>query len=72
MLTKSEGLQLYRSLLLIRLAEESIRSHYHLDEMKTPVHLGIGQEAIPVGVCHCLPKNAVTFGHTAITHCIWR
>ncbi|TKB66561.1 MAG: thiamine pyrophosphate-dependent dehydrogenase E1 component subunit alpha [Nitrospira sp.] len=62
MLTKSEGLQLYRSLLLIRLTEEAIRSHYHLDEMKTPVHLGIGQEAIPVGVCHCLPKNAVTFG----------
>jgi acetoin:2,6-dichlorophenolindophenol oxidoreductase subunit alpha len=62
MLTKSEGLHLYRSLLLIRLAEEAIRSHYHRDEMKTPVHLGIGQEAIPVGVCHCLPKNAVTFG----------
>jgi TPP-dependent pyruvate/acetoin dehydrogenase alpha subunit len=62
MLTKVEGIELYRKLLLIRLAEEAIRSNYHQNHMKTPVHLGIGQEAIPVGVCHGLPKNAVTFG----------
>jgi pyruvate dehydrogenase E1 component alpha subunit len=61
-LTKDEGLKLYRKLVLIRCAEEAIRLHYHANDMKTPVHLGIGQEAIPVGVCHCLPKNAATFG----------
>ena len=32
------------------------------DEMKTPVHLGIGEEAIPVGVCHCLPPGTKAFG----------
>lgn len=62
MLTRDEGLKLYRKLLLIRRAEEAIRGCYHQNDMKTPVHLGIGQEAIPVGVCHCLPAGAATFG----------
>lgn len=62
MLTKVEGLALYRKLLLVRLAEEAIRTSYHENDMKTPVHLGIGQEAIPVGVCHGMPDNLVTFG----------
>lgn len=61
-MTKKDGLKLYRKLLLIRRAEEAIRSQYPDNEIKTPVHLGIGQEAIPVGVCHCLPRNATTFG----------
>jgi TPP-dependent pyruvate/acetoin dehydrogenase alpha subunit len=62
MLTKDQGLVLYRKLLLVRRAEEAIRSRYHENDMKTPVHLGIGQEAIPVGVCHCLPAGAAAFG----------
>lgn len=53
---------LYRRLLLARLCEERIRQEYAKDEMKTPVHLGIGQEAIPVGVSHCLPKGTRSFG----------
>ncbi len=57
-----EMLLLYRKLLLVRLCEERIRQEYDKDEMKTPVHLGIGQEAIPVGVCHCLPKGTRSFG----------
>lgn len=55
-------LGLYRKLLLARLAEEKIREEYHKDEMKTPVHLGIGGEAIPVGVWHCLKEGTKTFG----------
>ena len=55
-------MELYRKLLLVRRAEEKIRSEYDKDEMKTPVHLGIGQEAIPVGVCHALPPGTKTFG----------
>ena len=62
MLNRPQGLALYRKLLLIRRAEEAIRHHYHENDMKTPVHLGIGQEAIPVGVCHGLPAEAATFG----------
>ena len=53
---------LYRELILARCAEEKIRDEYFKDEMKTPVHLGVGQEAIPVGVLHCLPEGTKTFG----------
>ncbi len=59
---RAEALQLYRTLLLARRAEEAIRDEYGSDDMKTPVHLGIGQEAIPVGVCHTLPPATKTFG----------
>jgi TPP-dependent pyruvate/acetoin dehydrogenase alpha subunit len=61
-LNKGEGLRLYRTLTLIRRAEEAIRLHYGEDDMKTPVHLSIGQEAIPVGVCHVLPEGSPMFG----------
>jgi pyruvate dehydrogenase E1 component alpha subunit len=44
-------LRLYRSMLRIRKLQLRIESLYHLDEMKTPVHLCIGQEAVAVGVC---------------------
>lgn len=58
----NEELTLYRKLLLIRLCEEKIRQEYFKDEMKTPVHLGIGGEAIPLGVCHSLPPSTQAFG----------
>jgi pyruvate dehydrogenase E1 component alpha subunit len=61
-LPKAEALALYRSLLLARRAEELIRQEYGRDEMKTPVHLSIGQEAIVVGVCRALPPGTKTFG----------
>lgn len=60
--TAQEELPLYRTLILARLAEEKIREEYFKDEMKTPVHLGIGQEAIPIGVCSCLPPGTKVFG----------
>ena len=59
---RSEALALYRTLILARLAEERIRQEYAKDGMKTPVHLGLGQEAIPVGVCSVLPPGTKTFG----------
>ena len=59
---RAEALGLYRTLLLARRAEEAIREEYGSDEMKTPVHLGVGQEAISVGVCHALPPATKTFG----------
>ncbi len=60
--SREEALTVYRRLLLARLAEEAIRREYPHDEMKTPVHLGIGQEAIPIGVCHSLPRSSKLFG----------
>jgi len=47
-------LDLYRTMLRIRLVQLRIEHLYHLDEMKTPVHLCIGQEAVAAGVCACL------------------
>lgn len=58
----TETLGLYRKLLVARLAEERIRSEYASDEMKTPVHLGIGGEAIPIGVTYAAPPGVKMFG----------
>jgi len=44
-------LELHRTMLKINKAELKIAELYHEDEMKTPVHLCIGQEAIAAGVC---------------------
>jgi len=62
MISKEEALLLYRKLLLARLSEEKIRELYPQNDIKTPVHLGIGGEAIPIGVCHCLPQGTKFFG----------
>jgi len=48
--------------MLARLCEEKIRQVYASNELKTPVHLGIGGEAIPIGVGHCMPKGTKYFG----------
>jgi pyruvate dehydrogenase E1 component alpha subunit len=50
-------IQLYFNMLRIRKVQLHIESLYHLDEMKTPIHLSIGQEAIAVGVCADLCRN---------------
>ena len=55
-------LDLYRRLYLVRRAEQVIQKCYADDEMKTPVHLSIGQEAIPVGVCAALGPEDRLFG----------
>lgn len=61
-LAKKDLLFLYRKLLLIRLAEEKIQAEYHSDAIKTPVHLGIGTEAINVGVHQVFGQNHTAFG----------
>lgn len=50
-------LSLLYGMLRIRKVQLRIESLYHLDEMKTPIHLCIGQEAIAVGVCANLGKD---------------
>ena len=47
---------LFREMLRIRLIEEEIERRYHQDQMKTPIHLVIGQEATSVGSCAALRK----------------
>lgn len=59
---KELELPAWRKLVMARLAEEHIRARYMGNEMKTPVHLGIGAEAISVGVCLALPQGSKCFG----------
>jgi TPP-dependent pyruvate/acetoin dehydrogenase alpha subunit len=47
-------IELFYSMLRIRMIEETIESKYHEDQMKSPIHLVIGQEATSVGVCAAL------------------
>ena len=56
------SLLLYNQMYLIRRAEELIVRHYPDDEMKTPMHMSMGQEAVAVGVCHALGTNCQVFG----------
>lgn len=54
------SLDLYKKLFLVRRAEEYIVQHYPENEMKCPMHMSMGQEAVSVGVCHALnPKDQV-------------
>jgi len=49
--------KLYYDILRIRMIEEAIAEHYSEWEMRCPVHLCIGQEAIAVGVCANLNRQ---------------
>lgn len=48
---------LYYEMLRLRLIEEKIADLYQEQEMRCPVHLSIGQEAVAVGVCAALEKT---------------
>jgi TPP-dependent pyruvate/acetoin dehydrogenase alpha subunit len=56
------NLALYKKLYLIRRAEETIRKYYAEDEMKTPMHMSMGEEAISVGVCGALRPDDQVYG----------
>jgi TPP-dependent pyruvate/acetoin dehydrogenase alpha subunit len=50
-LDRQTGLKLMRELLYIRMVEETMAQRYGEQEMRCPVHLSVGQEAVAVGVC---------------------
>jgi pyruvate dehydrogenase E1 component alpha subunit len=61
--------ELQRSMLRIRLVEESIANKYSEQKMRCPTHLSIGQEAIAVGVCSNLTnEDQVLSTHRAHAH----
>jgi TPP-dependent pyruvate/acetoin dehydrogenase alpha subunit len=49
--------RLYADMLRVRLVEEAIAERYAEQEMRCPVHLSIGQEAVAVGVCAALARD---------------
>lgn len=55
--------ELYRLMLKIRKVELKIEELYPQDEMKTPIHLCIGQEAVPAGVCANLNADDYVFSN---------
>ncbi len=61
-LDRDKLLDLYRVMLTIRKVELKIESEYKNDEMKTPIHLSIGQEAVSAGVCINLDREDYVFG----------
>ena len=61
--------KLYYEMLFIRRVEEAIAAEYSKQEMRCPVHLSIGQEAVPVGVSACLHKeDHVVSAHRSHAH----
>jgi TPP-dependent pyruvate/acetoin dehydrogenase alpha subunit len=54
-------IRLFRDMFRIRLIEEEIERRYHEDQMKTPIHLVIGQEATSVGCCASLTHDDLLY-----------
>jgi pyruvate dehydrogenase E1 component alpha subunit len=54
--------RIYAALYLVRRAEEEVARIYPSDQIKSPVHLSIGQEAVAVGVCDALAADDVVSG----------
>jgi TPP-dependent pyruvate/acetoin dehydrogenase alpha subunit len=68
-LTFSPKLGLFREMLRIRMIEEAIADRYATWEMRCPVHLSIGQEAIAAGVSAALwPDDMVISNHRSHAH----
>jgi pyruvate dehydrogenase E1 component alpha subunit len=62
-----------RKMLRIRMVEEAIAELYAEQEMRCPVHLSIGQEAVAVGVCAALHADDWVFsGHRNHAHYLAR
>lgn len=62
-------IELYRAMSRIRLVEERIADQYSKQEMRCPVHLSIGQEAVAAGICaELLGGDLAVSGHRAHAH----
>src|SRR5690348_5382581 len=60
---------LLRQMLRIRCIEETLADLYAEQEMRTPTHFSIGQEAVAVGVCAALQREDVIYsGHRCHAH----
>lgn len=55
-------LSLYRTLYRIRSAETAVIQYYGEDEMKTPMHMSMGEEAIVAGVIKALGPDGQALG----------
>ncbi len=68
-LPQAEVRDLLRRMMRIRCAEETLADLYAEQEMRTPTHFSIGQEAVAVGVCAALDLEDVIYsGHRCHAH----
>lgn len=56
------NVELYKKMYLCRRAEQEIQKYYSEDEMKTPMHMSMGEEAIVAGVVQNLKPDDQVFG----------
>lgn len=62
-------LKSFEQILRIRMVEETIAERYAEQEMRCPVHLSIGQEAVAVGACAAVTCNDYAMsGHRSHAH----
>lgn len=54
---------MHKDMLRLRATEECIAERYCEQEMRTPTHLGTGQEAIAVGVARAMREGDVAYSH---------
>lgn len=68
---ESELLEMYRQMVLIRVAEEALLRLFEGAEMPGFIHSYIGEEATGVGVCHALERDdVITSTHRGHGHVI--
>jgi TPP-dependent pyruvate/acetoin dehydrogenase alpha subunit len=66
---RDERLRMVRAMMRIRVVEETLADLYREQEMRTPTHFAIGQEAVAVGVCSALRADDVAYsGHRCHAH----
>ena len=69
MIDKINFKKIYLEILKIRILEETISKKYKNQEMRCPIHLSIGQEAVAVGICQNLnDKDQIVSNHRCHAH----
>jgi len=70
-LSGAQLIEMYRKMLTIRLFEYEVKDLFAKGKIVGAVHLSIGQEAVPVGVCSALRKgDYIVSNHRGHGHCI--
>jgi len=61
-LSQEVRVDLYKTMLKIRLAELKVAQVYPSDKVQSPIHLSIGQEAIAAGLCRAMRQSDHLYG----------
>jgi len=69
-INKKTLINLFRSVATIVLSEEKIIKHYHEDNMKTPMHMSMGEENCVSGVVESFKGESFFFGYYR-THALY-